>query len=60
MLRFFSAMLLSGITNNKLLAPFAVILGLFVWFYLLSQVYLLSAAIGAVRSADLRPRPARH
>ena len=59
-LRFFSAMLLSGITNNKLLAPFAVILGLFVWFYLLSQVYLLSAAIGAVRSADLRPRPARH
>lgn len=57
-LRFFSAMLLSGITNNKLLAPFAVILGLFVWFYLLSQVYLISAAIAAVRSADLRPRPA--
>ena len=56
-LRFFSAMLLSGVTNNKLLAPFAVILGLFVWFYLLSQVYLISAAIAAVRAADLRPRP---
>ncbi len=55
-LRLFSAMLLTGITNNRLLAPFAVILGLFVWFYLLSQVYLISAAIAAVRSADLRPR----
>lgn len=53
-LRFFSAMLLSGITNNALLAPFAVILGLFVWFFLLSQVYLISAAIAAVRAADLR------
>lgn len=51
-LRFFSAMLLGGVTNNSLLAPFAVILGLFVWFYLLSQVYLIAAALGAVRSAD--------
>ena len=59
-LRFFSAMLLGGVTNNALLAPFAVILGLFVWFYLLSQVYLISAALGAVRSADLRaPNPNR-
>ncbi|MHA7270912.1 YihY/virulence factor BrkB family protein [Arthrobacter sp. HLT1-20] len=57
-LRFFSAMLLGGITNNALLAPFAVILGLFVWFYLLSQVYLIAAAIAAVRAADLRPRTA--
>lgn len=55
-LRFFSAMLLNGITNNALLAPFAVILGLFVWFYLLSQVYLIAAALAAVRAADLRPR----
>ena len=59
-LRFFSAMLLGGVTNNALLAPFAVILGLFVWFYLLSQVYLISAAIAAVGAADLRPRAARH
>jgi len=57
-LRFFSAMLLGGVTKNALLAPFAVILGLFVWFYLLSQVYLIAAALGAVRSADLRaPAP---
>lgn len=55
-LRFFSAMLLNGITNNPVLAPFAVILGLFVWFFLLSQVYLVSAAIAAVLAADLRPR----
>ncbi|MGA7205459.1 MAG: YihY/virulence factor BrkB family protein [Specibacter sp.] len=54
-LRFFSAILLNGITNNALLAPFAVILGLFVWFYLLSQVYLIAAALAAVRAADLRP-----
>ncbi len=56
-LRFFSAMLLNGITNNALLAPFAVILGLFVWFFLLSQVYLISAAIAAVVASDLRARP---
>lgn len=56
-LRFFSAMLLNGITNNALLAPFAVILGLFVWFYLLSQVYLIAAALAAVRAADIRTRP---
>lgn len=55
-LRYFSAVLLSGITNNSLLAPFAVILGLFVWFFLLSQVYLISAAIAAVLASDLRPR----
>ncbi|WP_269938135.1 YihY/virulence factor BrkB family protein [Arthrobacter sp. HY1533] len=54
-LRSFSALLLNGITGNALLAPFAVILGLFVWFFLLSQVYLISAAIAAVLSADLRP-----
>ncbi|MDD0857068.1 hypothetical protein NHF46_03155 [Arthrobacter alpinus] len=32
-----------------------MILGLFVWFFLLSQVYLISAAIAAVLAADLRP-----
>ncbi|MEO6530846.1 MAG: YihY/virulence factor BrkB family protein [Specibacter sp.] len=58
-LRLFSALFLNGVSNNALLAPFAVILGLFVWFFLLSQVYLISAAIAAVRAADLRPRPAR-
>ena len=58
-LRFLSAMLLSSLTNNALLAPFAVILGLFVWFNLLSNVYLLSASIVAVRSADIQRRLAR-
>ncbi|GAA5227684.1 YihY/virulence factor BrkB family protein [Paeniglutamicibacter antarcticus] len=59
-LRFLSAMLLSSLTNNVLLAPFAVILGLFVWFNLLSQAYLLAAAIVAVRSADIqRTRPSK-
>ena len=53
-LRFFSAMLLSSLTNNVLLAPFAVILGLFVWFNLLSQAYLISAALVGVRAADLK------
>ena len=57
-LRFLSAMLLASLTNNVLLAPFAVILGLFIWFNLLSQAYLLSASIVAVRSADIqRSRP---
>lgn len=53
-LRFFSAMLLASLTNNVLLAPFAVILGLFVWFNLLSQLYLVAAAVVAVRAADLQ------
>ncbi|MCV9992991.1 YihY/virulence factor BrkB family protein [Paeniglutamicibacter sp. ZC-3] len=52
-LRFLSAMLLASLTNNAVLAPFAVILGLFVWFNLLGHVYLLSAAVVAVRSADV-------
>ena len=51
-LRTVSASLLGGLASSPLLAPFAVILGLFVWFYLLSQVYLLAAAWGAVGTAD--------
>lgn len=57
-LRYFSALLLGSITSNPVLAPFAVILGLFVWFFLLSQVYLGCAAVGAVMSADLKRRRA--
>ncbi|GAA4374270.1 YihY/virulence factor BrkB family protein [Paeniglutamicibacter cryotolerans] len=53
-LRYFSALLLGSLTSNPVLAPFAVILGLFVWFFLLSQVYLACAAVGAVMSADLK------
>lgn len=51
-LRTFSTLLLAGVDRNPLLAPFAVILGLFVWFFLLSQVYLLAAAWGAIGAAD--------
>ncbi|MBG6084023.1 YihY/virulence factor BrkB family protein [Zhihengliuella flava] len=53
-LRFFSSQLLGSVgQGNDLLAPFAVILGLFVWFFLLSQVYLIAASWGAVRTGDI-------
>ncbi len=52
-LRTFSTQLLgSGVERNPFLLPFAVILGLFIWFFLLSQVYLLAAAWCAVGAAD--------
>lgn len=57
-LRYFSSELLGSVTRNPLLASFAVILGLFVWFYLLSQIYLVAAAWGAVATADIAA--ARH
>ncbi|GER23694.1 hypothetical protein NCCP1664_21890 [Zafaria cholistanensis] len=57
-LRYFSSLLLGTVGNNPLLAPFAVVLGLFVWFNLLSQIYLLAAAWGAVAAADARARAA--
>lgn len=55
-LRTFSTLLLAGVDRNPLLAPFAVILGLFVWFFLLSQVYLLATAWGAIGAADAEYR----
>ena len=55
-LRYFASDLLGTVGNNPLLAPFAVILGLFVWFYFLSQVYLLATAWGAIGKADLHAR----
>ncbi|MCG2620655.1 YihY/virulence factor BrkB family protein [Arthrobacter sp. I2-34] len=58
LLRFFASALLDGVAQNPLLAPFAVVLGLFVWFFFLSQLYLLAAAWGAVGMADART-PAR-
>lgn len=58
-LRYFSSALLGSVDRNPLLAPFAVILGLFVWFFLLSQVYLVSAAWAAVGAADARARNAK-
>jgi membrane protein len=53
-LRFFASALLDGVAKNPLLAPFAVVLGLFVWFFFLSQVYLVAVAWGAVGMADAR------
>lgn len=55
-LRALSSVLLANVAGrNPLLAPFSVILGLFVWFYLLSQVYLIAAGWGAVGKADAEP-----
>ncbi|THJ67924.1 YihY/virulence factor BrkB family protein [Arthrobacter echini] len=51
-LRTFSAQILGSFGNNPLLFSFAVILALFVWFFLLSQVYLLATAWCAIATAD--------
>jgi membrane protein len=52
-LQVFSTELLAGASRNPLLAPFAIIIGLLIWFNLVSQVYLVSAGWTAVREADL-------
>ncbi len=57
-LQIFSAELLAGAGRNPILAPFAIIIGLLIWFNLVSQVYLVSAAWAAVRDEDLRADPA--
>lgn len=51
-LQIFSTELLGGASRNPLLAPFAIIIGLLIWFNLVSQVYLVSAGWAAVREAD--------
>ncbi|WP_082575169.1 YihY/virulence factor BrkB family protein [Arthrobacter sp. Soil763] len=57
-LQIFSAELLASAGRNPILAPFAIIIGLLIWFNLVSQVYLVSAAWSAVREADLKVAPA--
>ncbi|MCO1338240.1 hypothetical protein BJH93_04925 [Kocuria polaris] len=52
-LRYFSSELLGSAGRNPLLASYAVVLGLFIWFFLLSQVYLVATSWGAVRSVDI-------
>lgn len=52
--------LLGSADSNILLASFAVIPGLFIWFFLLSQVYLIATAWGAIRTADARAAHASH
>lgn len=44
--------LLGGATNNPLLAGFAVIIGLLIWFNLICQVILIGAAWIAVGASD--------
>ncbi|MFT4124324.1 MAG: YhjD/YihY/BrkB family envelope integrity protein [Microbacteriaceae bacterium] len=51
-LQLLGSLLLGGATANPLLASFAVILGLLIWFTLLCQVVLLAAAWIAESAAD--------
>ncbi|MDQ0822205.1 membrane protein [Arthrobacter sp. V4I6] len=57
MLQIFSAELLAGAGRNPILAPFAIIIGLLIWFNLVSQVYLIAAAWAALREEDLKALP---
>ncbi len=56
-LQIFSTQLLASAGRNPILAPFAIIIGLLIWFNLVSQVYLVSAAWSAVREGDLQGAP---
>lgn len=51
-LKVLGSALLGGATNNPLLASFAVIIGLLIWFNLMCQVILLGASWIAVGMAD--------
>ncbi|HKU34055.1 MAG TPA: YihY/virulence factor BrkB family protein [Paenarthrobacter sp.] len=53
-LQFFSTELLARAGNNPVLASFAIIIGLLIWFNLVSQVYLISASWSAIREADVQ------
>jgi membrane protein len=59
-LQVFSTELLAGAGRNPILAPFAIIIGLLIWFNLVSQVYLVSAGWSAIREGDLKTAPAEH
>jgi len=59
-LQVFSTELLAGAGRNPILAPFAIIIGLLIWFNLVSQVYLVSAGWSAIREVDLKTGPAEH
>ncbi|MDI3212355.1 YihY/virulence factor BrkB family protein [Arthrobacter sp. AL12] len=56
-LQIFSTQLLASAGRNPILAPFAIIIGLLIWFNLVSQVYLVCAAWVAIREKDLRLAP---
>ena len=51
-LKILGSRLLIGAGNNPLLASFAVIIGLMIWFNLISQVVLIAASWVAVGARD--------
>jgi membrane protein len=51
-LQLLSGLLLGKAGANPLLAPFAVVIGLLIWFNFVSQVYLLAGAWAAIAQAD--------
>lgn len=51
-LKLLGTALLGGVTNNPLLASFAVIIGLLIWFNLICQVILIGAAWISVSARD--------
>jgi membrane protein len=57
-LQIFSTQLLASAGKNPILAPFAIIIGLLIWFNLVSQVYVVCAAWVAIREEDLKTQPA--
>ena len=57
-LQIFSTQLLASAGKNPILAPFAIIIGLLIWFNLVSQVYVVCAAWLAIREEDLKRAPA--
>jgi membrane protein len=57
-LQIFSTQLLASAGKNPILAPFAIIIGLLIWFNLVSQVYVICAAWVAIREEDLKSGPA--
>jgi membrane protein len=59
-LQIFSTELLANAGRNPILASFAIIIGLLIWFNLVSQVYLISAAWSAVRTADEHAEGTQH
>ncbi|MCB5292474.1 Inner membrane protein YhjD [Arthrobacter sp. SO3] len=56
-LQIFSTQLLASAGRNPILAPFAIIIGLLIWFNLVSQVYLVCASWVAIREEDLNREP---
>ncbi|WP_258805218.1 YihY/virulence factor BrkB family protein [Pseudarthrobacter sp. NS4] len=59
-LQIFSTELLAGAGRNPILAPFAIIIGLLIWFNLVSRVYLMAAGWAAIRDADLGTSSSGH